>query len=126
MSELSEITSATRVASRLFRLISGIRSRHGIDLDETMVFFAVGRLTLDPTQSMMVVRPTNIASLSDFMGVPRETLRRKLIRLEEREMVTRTSSGFVVRDMVQWRRLAELAGDGRTEIDARDPAAAGA
>lgn len=117
MSDLSELTKASRVASRLFRLMDSLRSRHGVDIDEIIVFFAVGRLTFDRSQSMMMVRPTNIASISDFLGVPRETLRRKLLRLEERELVQRNSAGFAIKDMALWRRLGELSVEEMAEAD---------
>ena len=106
MSERSDMVAAARVATRLFRLMAVLRSRHGIELDEIVVYFAVGSLTFDPSQgSMVMLRPTNIASLSEFLGIPRETLRRKLLRLEEKELVQRSSSGFVVKDLAVWRRL---------------------
>ncbi len=109
--------AAARIASRMFRLFQSLRARHGVELDETIVYFAVGRLNVDPAQgSMIMIRPTNIASLADFLGVPRETVRRKLLRLEEKDLIQRSSSGFVVRDMAVWRRLTELAGDKGAEI----------
>jgi hypothetical protein len=43
------------------------------------------------------------------MEIPRETLRRKLLRLEEKELVQRTSYGFVVKDLASWKRLSELS-----------------
>ena len=115
MNERNDMRAAARVATRLYRLIASLRARHGVEIDEIMVYFAVGRLTFDPQQSMVMIRPTNIASLSEFLGVPRETLRRKLLRLEERELVQRTSAGFVVRDAAVWRRLADIAGDARSD-----------
>ncbi len=118
MSERSDMLAAARVASRLFRLMGGLRSRHGVELDEIIVYFAVGRLTFDPAQGgVIMIRPTNIASLSEFLGVPRETLRRKLLRLEEKELVQRSSSGFVVKDIALWRRLAELASDPKSDSE---------
>jgi len=112
MSDKSEMADAAQVARRLFRLMDSLRSRHGIELEEIIVYFAVGRLTVEVQQNAVImVRPTNIASLSEFLCIPRETLRRKLLRLEERELVQRSSAGFVVRDLAVWRRLADLNGD---------------
>jgi hypothetical protein len=117
--ERGDLAAAARVASRLFRLVASLRARHGVEIDEAIVYFAVGRLTLEPGQgAMIVVRPTNIASLAEFLAMPRETLRRKLIKLEERELVTRSSAGFTVRDVGVWRRLAELTGERRAEAEA--------
>jgi len=119
MSERSDMAAASRVAMRLFRLMGGLRSRHGVELDEIVVYFAVGTLTFDPAQgSVVMIRPTNIASLSEFLGVPRETLRRKLMRLEEKELVQRSSSGFVVKDLAVWRRLADLAVERKGDAEA--------
>jgi D-alanine-D-alanine ligase len=58
---------------------------------------------------VLFVKPANIVSLSDFMDIPRETLRRKLLRLEEKELVQRTSYGFVVKDLVSWKRISEMS-----------------
>jgi DNA-binding MarR family transcriptional regulator len=119
VSEKADMVAAARIASRLFRLFGSLRSRHGVELDEIVIYLAVGRLTFDPASgSMMMIRPTNIASLSEFLGIPRETLRRKLLRLEERDLVQRSSSGFVVKDMAVWRRLADVAGDQKADVDA--------
>ena len=112
MTERSEMVEAARVASRFFRMLATLKARHSVEADELLIFFALGRLNFEPSQGgVVMMRPTNIASLSEFLGSPRETLRRKLLRLEERKLAQRTSNGFVVRDVAAWRRLSELAAD---------------
>ena len=108
------MADAARFATRFFRMLGALKSRHAIEFEEILIFFALGRLNFDPGQgSLMMVKPANVTSLSSFLGLPRETLRRKLLRLEEKGLVQRTSYGFVVRDMGAWRRLAEFAPDGK-------------
>lgn len=109
MSDKSELIAAARFASRFFRTFIHIRSRHGLEYDELIIFFALGRLNFDPSQApMMFVKPTNIVSLAEFVSIPRETLRRKLGKLEEKDLVHRTSYGFVVKDLALWRRISEI------------------
>ncbi len=115
--------AAARFASRFFRTVSSIRSRFGLDLDDVLIFFGLGRLNFDPNQgAMMLVKPANIVSLSEFLDIPRETLRRKLLRLEEKDLVQRTSYGFVVKDMRVWRRIADVADkDTEAEVSSSTP-----
>jgi len=109
LSEKSDMIAAARYASRFFRVFNSLKARHGLEFEDIIIFFALGRLNFDPTQgAMMLVKPTNVVSLAEFLVIPRETLRRKLLRLEEKDLVQRTSYGFIVKDMTMWRRLAEL------------------
>lgn len=110
MSEKNELAGLARYAAKLFKLLGSLRGLHGLDFDEVLIFFALGRLNFDQAPgNLMFVKPANIVSLSDFMEIPRETLRRKLLRLEEKELVQRTSYGFVVKDLDSWKRIAEIA-----------------
>lgn len=110
MNEKNELASLARYAARIFKLMSSLKGRHGLEFDEILIFFALGRLNFDQQPgNLMFVKPANIVSISDFMEIPRETLRRKLLRLEEKDLVQRTSYGFVVKDVATWRRVGELA-----------------
>lgn len=96
-----------RQSARFFRLLDGLKTKHQIEFDEVLVFFALGRLNFDDSQNLMFVKPTNIVSLAAFLGMPPETLRRKLAKLEERDLVLRSNYGFVVKNMPTWQRIAE-------------------
>ena len=113
MNDKIDMMASARFASRFFRVLNSLKARYGLEFDEIVIFFGLGRLNFDPTQGpMMFVKPVNILSLSEFLVIPRETLRRKLLRLEEKELVTRTSYGYVVKDVAVWRRLAEISQQG--------------
>ena len=106
MTERNELATLARYTARMFKLMSSLRARHGIEFDELLIFFALGRLNFDQQPgNLMFVKPANIVS----MDIPRETLRRKLLRLEEKELVQRTSYGFVVKDLVSWKRISEMS-----------------
>jgi hypothetical protein len=110
VSEKNELASLARYAAKIFKLLGSLRGHHGIDFDEVLIFIALGRLNFDQSPGNLIfVKPVNIVSLSDFMEIPRETLRRKLLRLEEKELVQRTSYGFVVKDLDSWKRISEIA-----------------
>lgn len=98
--------------------MDGLRTKHQLDFDEVLVFFALGRLNFDDSQNLMFIKPANIVSLAAFLGMPRETLRRKLSKLEERDLVSRSNYGFVVKQIATWQRIAEViapeGADGRT------------
>ena len=111
--EKTDMMASARFASRFFRIMISLKGRFGVEFDEIVIFFGLGRLNFDPTQGpMMFVKPVNILSLSEFLVIPRETLRRKLLRLEEKELVQRTSYGYVVKDVTSWRRLADAGQQG--------------
>ena len=117
MTEKSDMVEAARFASLFFRVLGALKSRHQIEFDEILIFFALGRLNFELGQgSVMMMGPTNIASLADFLGTPRETLRRKLLRLEEKGLAQRSSTGFVVKDIAACRRLSELAAATREAV----------
>ena len=116
MTDKTDMMASARFASRFFRIMISLKGRFGVEFDEVVIFFGLGRLNFDPTQGpMMFVKPVNILSLSEFLVIPRETLRRKLLRLEEKELVQRTSYGYVVTDVTSWRRLADAGQQGGEE-----------
>lgn len=109
MNDKSDVEHLAKYAGKLMRVFSSLKARYAIEFDEILIFFALGGLNFDQSQGKTAfVKPANIVSLSDFLTIPRETLRRKLMRLEEKDLVQRTSYGFVVKDMNVWRRLGEL------------------
>jgi hypothetical protein len=117
VSERTELASLARYTAKMFKLMSSLRGRYGMDFDEVLIFFALGRLNFDQAPgNLMFVKPANIVSLSEFMEIPRETLRRKLLRLEEKELVQRTSYGFVVKDLASWKRIAEISQPAEAQV----------
>jgi len=109
LTDRNDTESLAKYAAKLLRVFNSLKARYGLEFDEILIFYALGGLNFDQSQGKPIfVKPANIVSLSDFLVIPRETLRRKLLRLEEKDLVQRTSYGFVIKDMNVWRRLGEL------------------
>jgi hypothetical protein len=83
------------------------------DLDMFLVLAIVGDRTFsqrmaDPAQNFTEFQAStqstppediNIRSISDFSGIPRETVRRKIALLEGKGWITRKDDGFIVATM---------------------------
>jgi DNA-binding MarR family transcriptional regulator len=115
MNDQSKIFALAKSSARFFKLVGGLRTKYDIDYEEILIFLGLGRLNFDDSLNLMFVKPTSVVSLAGYMGIPRETLRRKLARLEEKELVQRSNYGFVVKDLNSWRRLAEMTGSEAAE-----------
>jgi predicted transcriptional regulator len=94
-------------STNFFHVLTGFRNKYEIDFTDILIFLALGRLNFDDSTDLMFMKPANIVSVSGFLGIPRETLRRKLNLLETRDLVQRSNYGFVVKDLAAWRKLAE-------------------
>jgi hypothetical protein len=52
--------------------------------------------TLDhPTERLAVMRPCNALSIAQACGLPRETVRRKVVQLEARGYIARSADGYL-------------------------------
>lgn len=64
----------------------------------------------DPAQRTAVMRPCNALSIAQACGLPRETVRRKVVLLEKRGYVYRTDDGYLF--------LTQTVGDGFEDMTA--------
>ena len=99
--------------SSLTQFLIDCRQAFDGDIDMFLVLAIVGDRTFsqraaDPRQSFEEfqnsTQPTppediNIRSISDFSGIPRETVRRKIALLESKGWITRKDDGFIVATM---------------------------
>ena len=65
---------------------------------------------LDPVQRERVMRPCNALSIAESCGLPRETVRRKVIKLIEQGYVYRSDEGYLY--------VTPTVGDGFTDMNA--------
>lgn len=90
------------------RLLTQLRLHFDNDLDLLLIMAAIGERTrpeswkdelqslsvlTDPSESEHLQDPINTQSVSEFTGIPRETVRRKLMILQEKGWVLRDSDG---------------------------------
>ncbi|MGY8635419.1 helix-turn-helix domain-containing protein [Bradyrhizobium sp. 14AA] len=95
--------------ARLLRVFTSPRKRLGLTPDELLIFFAIGYLGTRTTTAAIQVIPINIIEVSALLGIPKETVRRKITRLAALEYVESTSKGIHIKEATVWWRMLERA-----------------
>lgn len=88
--------------ARLLRLFSSPRKRLGLTPDELLIFFAIGYLGTKVANDAIQVTPIGIVDVASLLGIPRETVRRKTMRLVDLDYVESTSKGLFVKELNVW------------------------
>jgi len=87
-----------------FGAIDNIRHTLNIDVEEMLLYLSIGYLNTERIQQVGTngyISATNIASVADFMKIPKETARRKIKRLIAMGLVE-NKHGVVVSDAARW------------------------
>jgi hypothetical protein len=92
---------------KVLRAFGETRARHRMTADEVLIFLALGHLGLVPNSHGVALRPITCLDLADILNIPKETVRRKVARLAELELVETTTRGAIIQNHEEWRRLAE-------------------
>ena len=93
-----------RALRGLFMAIDNIRNTLGLDVEEALLYLGIGYLNTERIQQLGMsgyISATNIASVADFMNLPKETARRKIKRLISLGLVE-NERGVVVCDIARW------------------------
>ena len=93
-----------RALRGLFMAIDTIRNTLGLDVEEALLYLGIGYLNTERIQQLGMsgyISATNIASVADFMNLPKETARRKIKRLISLGLVE-NERGVVVCDIARW------------------------
>lgn len=107
MNNPSEILSLAAIAKKTLSGVFRFRAATGLDVEQVLIYLALGSMNLEGSHSAVVtVQPVNIASLCLAIELPRETVRRKLIQLEDQKLVRRSAAGFFIDDLNRWSELA--------------------
>jgi hypothetical protein len=85
------------------------RKRLGLTPDELLIFFAIGYLGTKITASTIQVIPIGIIDVSALLGIPKETVRRKTMRLVDLDYVQTTPKGVLVKEIKVWCQMLERA-----------------
>ena len=109
MNDSSCVLNLKRFSESLVGSFLNFKSQHDLDYDEVLIFVALGGLNFEPGgDGMMYVKPASTVALVSYLDMPRETLRRKMLLLEDRGLVLRNGSGYTVKNMQDWLGFEEL------------------
>jgi hypothetical protein len=95
--------------ARLLRAFSSPRKRLGLTPDELLIFFAIGYLSTTISNGAIHVLPIGMIDVSSLLGIPKETVRRKTLRLVDLEHVGSTPKGVFVKETRVWCQMLERA-----------------
>lgn len=93
--------------SRLLRLFSSPRKRLGLEPDELLIFLAIGYLCTRVSHGVVQITPTSLVNVSALLGIPKETVRRKTARLAQRDYVSCTVKGVLIKEIKLWCEMLE-------------------
>ena len=107
MNEPSDILERASAARRALKGLFRFRASLSLDVEQVLIYLALGSMNLEsPHESVLTIQPVNIATLCQAIELPRETVRRKLIQLEDQKLVRRSAAGFFIEDVGCWTSLA--------------------
>ena len=79
------IMLAKRNVRNLLIVLDEFRNRYQIDCDEFIIYASIGEANVASSKDdLIIMKPTNIANISYGLGIPKETVRRKVIDLIKR------------------------------------------
>lgn len=111
LQDLSNLSVASAIL-RGERIVSGLEKvsrRHRIDLCDVLIFIACGVINLRSTNhEIVVMQLANQSSIAHYLRMSRETVRRRLLKLEDRKLISRVSCGYAVKDLKLWMQTMSL------------------
>lgn len=109
MNDSLTLVNCAQTGEELLSRFRGLKRRKGCNIDNIVVFLAVGVINFNSTKNRDDwSTPATIGDVSELLLLPRETARRKLLELEKDALVKRTSYGFLVADVPSWSALMSL------------------
>lgn len=106
-SEQTHILRKREKIGQILRLFSSGRKRLGLTPDEILIFFAIGYLSTSMSENLIMVNPVSYSDVALLLGIPKETVRRKAIRLVDIEYVGASSKGIFIRELTNWCQMFE-------------------
>jgi hypothetical protein len=115
--ELASATQSERVSmqlpherekvAQLLRLFSSARKRPGLSSDEVLIFIAIGYLSMSVSKDIVLMRAVKLLDISRMLGIPKETVRRKTVRLVDVDYVSISRNGVFIKEIEMWCRMLD-------------------
>ena len=103
----SEFAAASRRLEGLFQMLRRARKCLHLSVDEAAVFLALGQLSLSQGRSGLIIQFVACAEVSEYLGIPKETVRRKIARLADVGLAHISPRGVVIKNESAWLRCVE-------------------
>ena len=104
-----EVLQNREKIARLLRLFSSPRKRLGLTPDELLIFIAIGYLGTRIANGVIQIIPISVVDVSSLLGIPRETVRRKAMRLADLDYIQNTPKGILIKEIRVWCQMLERA-----------------
>jgi hypothetical protein len=76
--------------------IGSLRKHHGITPDELLILLATGCLSVSKERASVVIRPVRCEDIAQILSMPKETVRQKVLKLQERGLVLMNYHGVQI------------------------------
>lgn len=93
--------------AQIIGVFSSARKRSVLTADEVVIFLAIGHLSVSVINDVIVTRPVGLAEVALLLGIPKETVRRKMLRLAVVEYVGCSPKGIAITKLDTWCRMFE-------------------
>lgn len=105
-----------RLSQRLalpLRSLTAARVRRNMTFDDALILLAIGHLNFKSLGRYPAMHPVNTGEVSQFLKMPRETVRRRMKRLELLDLITIGPKGAIIAQLPEWEELADrMTGQG--------------
>jgi hypothetical protein len=98
---MERIDTSAECLARLLGAASAAR-RHRLGIDDAFIFLAFGHLGLSRSRGGWAIKPVACAEVGQFLGMPKETVRRKAMRLAVLGLVAKGPKGVIVAKVDDW------------------------
>jgi CRP-like cAMP-binding protein len=107
----ADIASAVTKAQRIVSGLEKISRKYRLDFCDVTIFLACGIINLKTTkQNVLFMQLANQSSIAHYLRMSRETVRRRLVKLEEKALISRLPSGYVINEPQVWLQTVFLLG----------------
>jgi CRP-like cAMP-binding protein len=82
--------------------VAGAARRLRMSIDEAFIFMAIGHLGISLSRAGFAVKPISCADVAQLLGIPKETVRRKALRLVALGLISKNTKGLTIDKIDDW------------------------
>lgn len=101
-----DLRRVSQMLAMPLRSLASARVRKNLTFDDALILLAIGHLNFGGVSRFPTARPAHSGEVSHLLKIPRETVRRKMKRLAEMEMIDIGQKGAIIAQVSEWQALA--------------------